>query len=50
MPVRERSTSTNMGMAKDSAIPTVTIKVPIPQNTKPPAQPTTSSTQSGNRR
>jgi hypothetical protein len=50
MPTQERATSKNMVMARDSAIPPVTIKVPVPQNTKAPAQPATSSTQTGNRR
>ena len=38
MPTKEQAVVTARGMAKDSAIPPVTIKVPIPKSTQPPAQ------------
>jgi hypothetical protein len=35
---------TGEGMAKDSAIPSITIKVPLPKNVKAPAKETPKST------
>jgi hypothetical protein len=42
MPKNMHTSSSHVG-AKDSAIPTVTIKVPLPKNVKPPAQETPKS-------
>jgi hypothetical protein len=39
---REQATVSTKGLARDSAIPPVTIKVSIPKSTQPPAQPSTS--------
>jgi len=39
MAIKEQVVLTANGMAKDSAIPPVTIKIPIPKSTQPPAQP-----------
>jgi hypothetical protein len=49
MPIHERATSTNSGTVQKSAIPAITIKVPIPQNTQAPAQAAV-STQSGKKK
>jgi hypothetical protein len=44
MPKNLHNGSSHVGMAKDSAIPTVTIKVPMPSNVKAPAKETPKST------